>query len=328
MLQNVDSLYFRAAGEFAHTVDAVLVNANTAAVFNATPVEKWQSYRLAIERWREESQRHPDVTPLIYDLIDALLDLLRIDRYEDDEEAQRYFVDCYPEVAYYNSVEDARVFLARSTLPLSKRNQYLVELMETGSTYIPNLNLLAVHRLRMAAAARNVGRFVHHACRRFEAMDAAQQSGDDSLYGRALAEAMEQFCARLLYPSQPVVDDAHLISFYEDEESMRVHLAPAEHARVLDCALQHRDFELHARSYAVEPQRLREIAAWPGAMQDALATYLGQMLAGDLYRAYIEGELTRSEARAMMFRPLSKEARNLYFALARRVRRRPARSAA
>ncbi|HVH88023.1 MAG TPA: ChaN family lipoprotein, partial [Terriglobales bacterium] len=54
VVQNVDALYFKSAGELHHRVDALQVNERTAAVFNATPVEKWQSYRLCIARWREE----------------------------------------------------------------------------------------------------------------------------------------------------------------------------------------------------------------------------------------------------------------------------------
>ncbi len=46
VLQNVDALYWRAAGEAVHRVEAVRVNDEVLCVFNATPLEKYESYRL------------------------------------------------------------------------------------------------------------------------------------------------------------------------------------------------------------------------------------------------------------------------------------------
>src|SRR6185437_4080160 len=120
VLQNVDALYFRSAGEAHERVTALRVNQDTAAVFNATPVEKWQSYRLCISRWQEEPRKSPDFTPIVYDLIDALLAFLHIERYADADFGSRYLVDCYPEVANVASVMRAKALLARRGLPQTR----------------------------------------------------------------------------------------------------------------------------------------------------------------------------------------------------------------
>ena len=52
VLQNVDDLYWQAGGERSGRA-AVRVNHEAVCVFNASPLEKYQSYRDYIERWQE-----------------------------------------------------------------------------------------------------------------------------------------------------------------------------------------------------------------------------------------------------------------------------------
>src|SRR6267154_4411530 len=51
VLQNVDSLYWRAAGEQQEQVEAVRVSEDVVCVFNSTPLEKYENYRLHLSRW-------------------------------------------------------------------------------------------------------------------------------------------------------------------------------------------------------------------------------------------------------------------------------------
>src|SRR6185312_11827477 len=207
VLQNIDELYFRAAGELSERVAAVQVDADTAAVFNATPVEKWHSYRLCISRWRDESRRAPDFTPLIYDLIDALLAFLHIDRYADEDSGSRYFVDCYPEVANLCSIARAESLLCPKTLPPARRDEVMAKLLDTGSCYIPELNLMIAHRLRMRTATSDAASFVHHACRDFEEAGSPGLLTEDTLYASALEHALVHVGAQVLYPSETANED-------------------------------------------------------------------------------------------------------------------------
>jgi hypothetical protein len=324
VLQNVDQLYFRAAGELSERVSAVQVDRDTAAVFNATPVEKWHSYRLCISRWRDESRRAPDFTPLIYDLIDALLAFLHIDRYADEDSGSRYFVDCYPEVANVSSIARAESLLDRKPLHKARRDRILAQVVDRGSCYIPELNFMVVHRLRMQAAASDVASFVHHACRDFGEAASEVLISEDSLYAAAMERAFVHFGAQVLYPCETASED-ELLSLYsmsKEEIEAGTLLSYREYMRVLDCVMMHRDYERHRRSYAAPPALLRELlSSSSGAAATVLATQLGRLLGGDLYRAYLAGSISRRVIRALFFRKLrGGKAREMYFSLARLVR--------
>src|SRR5438445_2187268 len=81
ILQNVDALYWRAAGEPQEHVEAVRVGQDVVCVFNSTPLEKYENYRLCLTRWNREEDDAPDAGPTIYNLIDGLLRFLDINRY-------------------------------------------------------------------------------------------------------------------------------------------------------------------------------------------------------------------------------------------------------
>src|SRR5208282_2649565 len=79
VLQNVDALYWRAAGEASDHVEAVEVRnevrkddrkevgkdirEHVLCVFNATPLEKYEHYRLCLDRWGRSDNDHsaPDL---------------------------------------------------------------------------------------------------------------------------------------------------------------------------------------------------------------------------------------------------------------------------
>ena len=322
ILQNVDELYFRAAGELSERVAAVQVDGDTVAVFNATPVEKWHSYRLCISHWRDESRRTPDFTPLIYDLIDALFAFLHIDRYADEDSGSRYFVDCYPEIANVCSISRAESLLDRKSLQQVRRDQVLAQVVDRGSCYVPELNLMIVHRLRMQTAASGVACFVHHACRDFGEAVSPKLITEDSVYISALEHALVHFAAQVLYPFETASED-ELLSLYstpKEEIEAGTLLSYREYMRVLDCVMLHRDYECHRSSYSAPPALLRDWLSSSPAVT-VLATQLGQLLGGDLYRAYLAGLISRRSIRSLFFRKLQRgKAREIYFSLARSVR--------
>src|SRR5271165_2962715 len=51
VLQNIDALYWRAAGERADKIEGVRVSDDVICIFNATPLEKYESYRLFLDQW-------------------------------------------------------------------------------------------------------------------------------------------------------------------------------------------------------------------------------------------------------------------------------------
>src|SRR5205085_7837671 len=92
VLQNVDPLYWSAAGE-RRDVEAVRVSPGTVCVFNATPLEKYESYRLCLERWkmpRPRAQAAPalDFGSSVYNLVGALARALNINQYSAHNHTQ------------------------------------------------------------------------------------------------------------------------------------------------------------------------------------------------------------------------------------------------
>ena len=122
VLQNVDALYWRAAGEPVDKVEAVRVNSDVLCVFNATPLEKYESYRLFLDQW-SRCDTGPDFAPTIYNLIDSLASFLEINRYSPHNGTQpRFLVDMLPEVHGGASRCDAAPSASRAKA--SRRNKW------------------------------------------------------------------------------------------------------------------------------------------------------------------------------------------------------------
>ena len=166
VLQNVDALYWHAAGEHHERVEAVKVNDDVICVFNSTPLEKYESYRLHLSRWGRTDEEGPDLVPTIYNLIDSLLRFLDINRYSSRNGTQpKFLVDLMPEV--YGRASDSRLrrLLSRITDEEAKIENMLRRVEEQGSVYLPTVNAFYVRQFQMMYAAEEAARFLHHACR-------------------------------------------------------------------------------------------------------------------------------------------------------------------
>jgi len=211
VLQNVDALYWRAAGERQERVEAVRVDEDVVCVFNSTPLEKYESYRLYLSRCQGEAG-HADLVPTIYNLIDSLLRFLDINRYSSHNTTQpRFLVDLLPEV--YAGSSDARLrhLLARA-FPDSQIVDSMLQQVETrGSVYLPSINAFYVREFQMMYAAEDAARFLHHACRglplRRDGRPRAAGEAENRFYARTVEHALAYFGSRVLYPARPAVRD-------------------------------------------------------------------------------------------------------------------------
>jgi hypothetical protein len=213
VLQNVDALYWRAAGERADKVEAVRVKDDVVCVFNATPLEKYESYRLFLDQW-SRSDEGPDFAPTIYNLIDSLVSFLEINRYSPHNSTQpRFLVDLLPEV--YGGHRDAMLRRLLSRRGMSEQNAEVLlrRVEERGSVYLPQVNALYVREFQMTHAAEDAARFLHHACRGLPHLldgHAADRNGlphrktrIDDFYIRAVEHAVAYLGSRVLCPSRP-----------------------------------------------------------------------------------------------------------------------------
>jgi hypothetical protein len=163
ILQNVDALYWPATEERPQPAQAVSINDNTVCVFNSTPIEKYESYRLCLDRWSKEDPAE-DCTQAIYSLIDELLRFLDINRYSPTNGTQpKFLVDLLPEV-WRPSIQQLRKVLSRGGFSAKETKTVLTQLKDRGCVYLPQLNVFVVREFQTRYAAEEAARFLHHAC--------------------------------------------------------------------------------------------------------------------------------------------------------------------
>ncbi len=223
VLQNIDALYWRAAGERADKVEAVRVNDDVLCVFNATPLEKYESYRLFLDQW-SRCDSGPDFAPTIYNLIDSLASFLEINRYSPHNGTQpKFLIDMLPEVHGNSSDAMLRRLLSRKGIAGQHLETMLASVEERGSAYFPQVNAFHIREFQMMHAAEDAARFLHHACRGLPdrlngrgtngsglPRDASVARPLDVFYRRVVEHAVAYFGSRVLYPSRPAVEMENL----------------------------------------------------------------------------------------------------------------------
>ena len=275
VLQNVDALYWRAAGERADKVEGVRVREDVLCVFNATPLEKYESYRLLLDQW-SRCENSPDFAPTLYNLIDSLVRFLEIDRYSSHNGTQpKFLVDMLPEV--YGSSSDAmlRGLLSRKGVSESEVEAMLAQVEQRGSAYLPQVNAFYVREFQMMHAAEDAARFLHQACqglpRRWNGRDASENGAPergtkiDVFYAQAIEHAVAYFGSRVLYPSRPapIVDDTAQLSRAACEKAAQAAVR-AEQGK-FDAAAQDLGYRIGSQIYdaylagKVAPRSLRRL---------------------------------------------------------------------
>jgi hypothetical protein len=261
ILQNIDALYWRAAGEQADKVEAVRVHDNVICVFNATPLEKYESYRLCLDQW-SRCDKDRDFAPTIYNLIDSLASFLEINRYSPHNGTQpKFLVDMLPEV--YGDPSDAMLcsLLSRRGVTDLNRETMLASLADRGSAYLPQVNAFCIRDFQMVHAAEDVARFLHHACqglpRRLDAHkndSAAPHAGGsknavDRFYARVVEHASAYFGSRLLYPSRPAPEEDDSTQFSQAACEKAALAATRADREKLESAAQQWGYRIGSRIY-------------------------------------------------------------------------------
>jgi hypothetical protein len=178
VLQNVDALYWQAGGK---ETEAVSLGLDAICVFNSSPLEKYESYRLCLEKWHSDDA--PDFAPAIYNLILALARTLgfRTDSPRNGTHPKQ-LADSLPEVVHVEEDEAQRL-----TLPIDNDR---AALEEHGCVYIPQSNTFYMRDFKMAQAAAECARFLHCVCKGLSREYAPSE----------LEDTLAHFGARLLCP--------------------------------------------------------------------------------------------------------------------------------
>jgi hypothetical protein len=273
VLQNVDSLYWQAAGEDRENVQAVRIAEDAVCVFNSTPLEKYENYRLHLSRWRRSDDEGPDLTPTIYNLIDSLVRFLGINRYSSHNSTQPTFlVDLLPEVFSNLSDSQLRWMLERESASENEQRHLLRKIEERGSIYLPRANAFYVREFQMMYGAEEAARFLHNACRALPSRSEGARA-EDLFHIQSVEHALSYFGSRVLYPARPAERDGVDLSLKACEDlAQSVNLSGAA------------EFDERARK-------------------------LGYALGSNLYDRYIDGSVPRARLRHLFLAHLEEPGR-------------------
>jgi len=211
VLQNIDPVYWLSAGEPQDLVEAVELRDEVVCVFSATPLEKYEHYRLAIERWKQVRSHCVDLAPSFYNLITALFQFLNIDLYSTEHSANRAFlVDDLPEVwsATRNEEQFDRL-LDRRLGPHAQNIRR--ELDRRGSYFLADRNVIVAREYRMPWAAEQAARCVYYACQKNVSRDGANLTPDDDFYLHALESALSFFGSKVLCPARKLFPESEVL---------------------------------------------------------------------------------------------------------------------
>jgi hypothetical protein len=338
VLQNIDALYWRAAGESHDHVEAVEVRENVLCVFNATPLEKYENYRLCLDRWGRNAKDHsaPDLGPTLYNLIDGLVRFLGINQYSPHNTTQpRLLVDLMPEVHSRSSDALLRRLLSRKGFTAEHRRSLLRQVSERGSVYLAPINAVYVRQFHMTSSTEDATRFLHQACRGLPNLSngkaAAQRTAthaapvvqlldnDDAFYAAVLEHALAFFGSRILYPARRSLRDADIAELFDvtrEDLQLQTSLPFADAVEVLDfLTLRRGDLFRALESLAPAPD-------FTGHKYEYAAQQLGYLTGNDLYDAYLEGGLTTAALRKLFLTHIEEPgvAREAYTQLRARLR--------
>jgi hypothetical protein len=326
VLQNVDELYWKAAGELSDSVNAVEVAGDVLCVFNSTPLEKYESYRIYLGKWRTAPSQ-PDLAPTFYNLVDAFLHSMGLEQYSPAAGSHASaLVEDYPEVHMRAATSEMEKLMARKAIPAAERKPVLEKLRRQGCVYSPKHNLLLVKRFQIANAAEEAVRFVQGECRGAACSNGPWPgtSHQDQFYFDVIDHAFITFGARVLLPHYPVPRRSDFRKPDGTAATAVTRHAPFTHRErkeMVEFLVLHKESEGHARLRADLPRVIATGIASSGKKREFLVRNLGSMLGAEMHEAYIAGMLGKSYLRSLFFRKihLPGVARKTYFELARLV---------
>jgi hypothetical protein len=286
ILQNLDEIYWKLQKRGLEDVRSVRLKDDHYCVFNATPIEKYESFRQYLYSCLEE-----DVTGawtrFVHTLIDITMEFVDL-KFGD------VIVDSLPKV--YSEIPPSQLpqFLARLSIPATRARQTMSHLEESGTSYVPELNSIFIHRLQLASAAEESTRFIHQLCRG-DLPVAADRPAGDQFFVTVIERALGYFCSKLLDSSRDGIETLSKrvlgqIGYNEQLAKAVSSLLQIEKKP----AAQHFETLKLAISTVTRPNRT---TMWLGQL-------LGYALGNKLYGAYLETRISRKDLQALFLDPM------------------------
>ncbi len=308
VFQDPDPVYWSLVASGGTVPDAVRVDAETFAVFHATPLEKYEAYRQVLERFRGEasSDDEADLTPSFYNLVTTLLQWLRIRaermRVRHKVGWSEDLADTLPEV--YSGAE-AFAHLApilaehrRSALEIGEAREGLVH---RGAFYESRSNVMFLSRYVPGHAAGEAARYLRAALtgRLYDPPEDAWADPVARAYGAAYNEALAFLGSRLVDPSVDSMTAPEKEALAEAGDPRVPSTGVIDRIHWLEA---HRTFERSGSSTA--PESLLVPLRGSRPLRRALVRDLGHRLGRILFERVRSGTLDALGLRGLFARPL------------------------
>ncbi len=324
VLQNLDELYWKVAGQLSDNVHGVQIADDVVCVFNATPLEKYESYRIYIGKWRTEPSQ-PDLAPTFYNLVDTFLRCMGLAQYSPATGSHpSALIEDYPEVYVRAGEKDFAALLARKEISAAERIPVLKKLRQQGCVYSPKHNLFLIRRFQLTHAAEEAVRFVQYECRSAGCWSGpwAGSSHQDQFYFDVIDRAFVTFGTRMLLPHYPVRRREDFRTLDQDPSlDEQAVFSAREYKAMVEFLVLHKEEEGQARLRAELPRVIATGISSSGKKREFLVRHLGAMLGAEMHEAYVAGLLSKRYLRSLFFRQLHLPgvARKIYFELAQKV---------
>jgi hypothetical protein len=293
ILQNVDEIYWKLQNRGLEAVPCVRLAERQYCVFNATPIEKYESFRQYLHKCVDEDATG-SWTQFVHTLIDVTMEFVNLKR---DENVMQVLPKVYSEV----SPAELSQLLVRMSVSPAKARLALNHFQESGTSYIPELNSIFIHRLQLTSAAEESTRFIHQLCRG-EISSPVNRRAGDQFFVAVLEHSLGYFCSKVLDSSRDGIESlAKRVLGHIGYNEQLVRAVSSLLDRDRRPAAQH--FET-LRMAIGSPLR-------PSKTTHMLGQLLGYALGRKLYGAYLETRISRKDIQSLFLDPLDSPNRPL-----------------
>jgi len=286
ILQNVDEIYWKLQKRGFEDVHSVRIKDRQYCVFNATLIEKYEAFRQYLRKCVDEDDTGV-WTEFVHTLIDVTMEFVDLKR---DEE----ITDALPRVYSEISPAEFPQLLAKLSVPPNRVRLASDHFQENGTSYVPELNSIFIHQLRLTSTAEESTRFIHQLCRGDLPISADRPAGDQ-FFVTVIERALGYFCSKLLDSSRNGIESLskRVLSQIGYNEQLSRAVSSFVHPEKRPAAQHFETLKLAIES-----------GSRMGRTNQLLGQLLGYALGQKLYGAYLQTRISRRDIQALFRDPL------------------------
>lgn len=318
VLQNLDGPHWERVRSDRQHIEHVKVGRSVHCVFNATPLEKLEAYRVTIERWDQDrpGDEEIDLTPTVYNMIDSILKFLGVSKYRKavrcNGSDRALLVDTYPEIYSSVSAEDFTRMLEAQDLPGEEIDEVRYHMGRNGSCFVPRVNSIYIGQFSLVHGGEEASHFVNHALNGGLFRSPEMHTSADLFYSAVLEEALGFFGSKIIDPSRNHFFETEFYRYYRKSPEIiekETGFTFEEFRRIIDFILLHKKFERSYATYDEVPAELLEgIRTDDRRLFSILTHELGYFLGQQLYDGVRAGAISRRDIRALYLKRFERRA--------------------